>query len=98
MLIKVEILPWLSTAMHSEITGKINSEHQLRGETLRDLLRELSEVDPAFAAVVFDHGKGEMRYPALGVVNDQLIDFLGGLDARLADGDRVTLMAAYTGG
>ncbi len=98
MLIRIEILPWLSTAIRSEVTGRMTLEHHLEGATLRDLLREMSEVDPAFARVVFDLGRDEMRYPALGVINDQLVEFLKGLDTRLAEGDRVTLMAAYTGG
>lgn len=98
MLIRIEILPWLSTAIRPEVTGRMIVEHLLRGATLRDLLREMSEADPAFARVVFDPEKNEMRYPALGVVNDQLVEFLKGLDTRLTGGDRVTLMAAYTGG
>lgn len=98
MKVKVEILPWLSSAMHPEVTGRIALEHDLRGRTFRDLLRELSERDERFAAVVFDTDKDEMRYPALGVVNEKLLEFAGGLDRTLEDGDSVTLMAAYTGG
>ncbi len=98
MLVKIEILPWLSTAIHSDVTGRMTLEHNLRGTTLRDLLREISEADSDFARVVFDLDRDEMRYPALGVINDQLIEFLKGLDTRLAEGDKITLMAAYTGG
>ncbi len=98
MRIKVEILPWLSTSIRPGVTGRIVLEHDLKGATVRDLLRELSEADPGFAEVVFDLAKNEMRYPALGVVNDRLVEFLGGIDATLSEGDRVTLMAAYTGG
>ena len=98
MLVKVEVLPWLSTAMRPEVTGRIELEHDLRGATMGDLLAELSAADPAFASVVFDSEKGEMRYPALGVVNEKLLEFVGGLDTRLSEGDRITLMAAYTGG
>ena len=98
MLIKVEILPWLSTSIRPDVTGRIVLEHHLRGTTLRDLLREISEEDPEFARVVFDLDRNEMRYPALGVVNDKLVEFLRGLDTALAGGDSVTLMAAYTGG
>jgi molybdopterin converting factor small subunit len=98
MRVKVAVLPWLSTMMHPEVTGRIDLEHDLQGETFKDLLRELCEVDPAFETIVFDRGKGQMRYPALGVVNDRLLEFAGGLDSKLSDGDEVTLMAAYTGG
>ncbi len=98
MLVRIEILPWLSTAIRPEVTGRVTFEHHMKGATLRDLLRELSEADPAFARVVFDMDRNEMRYPALGVINDQLIEFLKGLDTNLAEGDKVTLIAAYTGG
>ncbi len=98
MKITVEILPWLSTSMRPEVTGRIVVEHDLKGETFRDLLRELAESDSSFASIVFDLQKGEMRYPALGIINDKLLEFSGGLDAGLSEGDSVTLMAAYTGG
>ncbi len=84
--------------MRSDATGRIALEHDLRGETLRDLLRELAGEDPGFAKVVFDLEHDELRYPALGVLNDRLLEFVGGLETRLAEGDTVTLMAAYTGG
>ncbi len=94
----VEILPWLSTMIRPEATGKLTLEHDLRGGTLRDLLGELAEADPEFARVIFDLDARELRYPALGVLNDKLLEFVGGLDTKLQESDRVTLMAAYTGG
>jgi molybdopterin converting factor small subunit len=98
MLIKVEILPWLSSSMRPEATSKIELEHQLSGSTVRDLAAELSERDDDFARVVFDQEEKALRYPALVAVNDQLLEFLKGLDTELHDGDTVTFMAAYTGG
>jgi molybdopterin converting factor small subunit len=98
MLIKVEILPWLSSSMRPEATSKIEMEHTMAGSTLRDLAEEMSERDEDFARVVFDRGEGALRYPALVAVNDQLLEFLRGLDTELHDGDTVTFMAAYTGG
>ncbi len=98
MLVKVEILPWLSSAMRPNVTGRIAFEHDLRGQTFRDLLRELAAADDGFAAVVFDTERDEMRYPALGVVNEKLLEFAGGMEHVLVEGDAVTLMAAYTGG
>ena len=97
-MIKVEILPWLSSSMRPEATGKIALEHQLSGSTLRHLAEELSESDEDFARVVIDREEATLRYPALVAVNDQLLEFLKGLDTELHDGDTVTFMAAYTGG
>jgi molybdopterin converting factor small subunit len=98
MLIKVEILPWLSSSMRPDATSKIELEHALAGSTLRSLAEELSERDEDFARVVYDREEGALRYPALVAVNDQLLEFLKGLDTELHDGDTVTFMAAYTGG
>ncbi len=98
MIVNVEILPWLSTMIRPESTGKLTLEHDLRGNTLRDLLRELAEADPEIARVIFDLDARELRYPALGVLNDKLLEFAGGLDVELHESDCVTLMAAYTGG
>lgn len=98
MRIKVEILPWLSTSMRPGSMGSIRFEHQLAGSTFRELLDELVEADPAFGQIVYDRESREMRYPAIAVVNKQLLELLGGLETKLADGDSVTLMATYTGG
>ncbi len=98
MRIRVEILPWLSTSMRPGTTGRIQFDHQLAGSTFRDLLEELAAQDESFATVVYDRDARQLRYPALAVVNDRLLEFLQGLDTGLSDGDTVTFMAAYTGG
>lgn len=98
MRIKVEILPWLSSSLRPGTTGRIRFEHELAGTSFRDLLRELSAADPAFAGLVYDSQTDEMRFPARAVINDQLLEFLKALDTTLAEGDCVTFMAAYTGG
>ncbi len=98
MRILVEILPWLSTTMRPGTSGRIRFEHQLAGTTFRDLLEEVARADPAFAGLIYDLETREMRYPALAVVNEQLLEFRQGLETRLSEGDTVTFMAAYTGG
>ncbi len=98
MRVRVEVLPWLSTIMRPGTTGRINLEHRLAGVTVRDLAAELAEKDPAFASVVFDRERGELRYPAVVVVNGQLLELLQGMDTRLSEADSVTFMATYVGG
>lgn len=98
MQVKVEILPWLSTQMRPGTTGRISLEHGLAGSTMRDLLEELASADPVFAQMIYDRQSRELRYPALVVVNDQLLDLLQGLDTPLSAGDAVTFMATYVGG
>ncbi|MGE5617883.1 MAG: MoaD/ThiS family protein [Sphingomonadaceae bacterium] len=98
MRINVEILPWLSNSMRPGSLGSIRLEHELRGKTFGDLMVELSEVDPAFAQLIFDRKARELRYPARAIVNDQLLEFLQGMDTKLSDGDTVAIIATYTGG
>lgn len=98
MRVKVEILPWLSTMMKPRVTGRLAFDHDLAGSSFRDLLRELAKADPDFERVVFDSQGGEMRYPALAIMNDKLLEFLNGLETPLSEGDSVVFMAAYTGG
>ena len=98
MRVKVEILPWLSTAMRPGHIGSIQFEHQLVGSSFRDLLKELSEIDPAFANLIYDAKAGEIRYPAQAIVNERFLQSLGGLDAKLSEGDTVVFLATYTGG
>jgi len=98
MRVRVEVLPWLSTSMRPGTTGRISLEHELAGTTVRDLVKELAEKDQAFASVVYDREVGELRYPAVVVVNDHLLELLQGLDTKLAEADSVTFMATYVGG
>ncbi len=98
MRIKVEILPWLSNSMRPQHIGSIRFEHQLAGSSFRDLVREISDSDPAFAKLIYDREADELRFPARAVVNDRLLEFLQGLDTVLNEGDTVTFMATYTGG
>lgn len=98
MRIKVEILPWLSNSMRPGHIGSIRFEHELAGSSFRDLLDELARDDAAFAELIYDPQSGDMKYPAQGIVNGKLLEFLGGLDARLSAGDTATFIATYTGG
>lgn len=98
MRIKVEILPWLSTSIRPGSVGSIKLEHRLSGSSFRDLMEELCGIEPAVATLLYDREKDELRYPVKAAVNDKLIDFNGGMDAVLSDGDNVIIMAAYTGG
>ncbi len=98
MGVKVEIFPWLSTQIRPGSVGAIKMEHQIRGECLRDLLMEMSEGEPAVLTLLYDREKDELRYPVKVAINDKLVDFNGGMSAKVSDGDHVIIMAAYTGG
>jgi len=78
--------------------GSIKIEHELAGSSFRDLCEELSSADPAFASLIYDSESGEMRYPVQAIVNGRFLQFFGGYDAELSDGDVVTFIATYTGG
>lgn len=98
MQVKIEILPWLSSSLRPGTVGTIRFEHRLSGTTFRDLLEGLAEVEPGFDRLIYDRENRELRYPARAIVNEQLLEFLGGMNTALHDGDTVAFMAAYTGG
>jgi molybdopterin converting factor small subunit len=67
------------------------------GDTLRAVVRELSDRYPSLAPRLADD-KGE-PYPFVSFyLNDEDVRFLGGFDATVRDGDEVTIVPAVAGG
>jgi MoaD family protein len=67
------------------------------GETIGDLLTDLDTRHPGLRArLVTDEG-GLHRFVNV-YVNDEDVRFLGALDAKLSDGDSVTILPAVAGG
>ena len=67
------------------------------GETLRAVVRELSDRFPSLAPRLADE-RGD-PYPFVTFyLNDEDIRFLGGFDATVREGDEVTIVPAVAGG
>lgn len=64
---------------------------------LREVLAEVANVHPAFRDQLFA-GDGGLRKFVNVYVNDEDARYLGGLDAKVADGDIVSILPAVAGG
>lgn len=67
------------------------------GETLAELLGDLDGQHPGLKARLVTPDGGLHRFVNI-YVNDEDVRFLGSLDAKLNDGDTVTILPAVAGG
>ena len=67
------------------------------GDTLADLLADLDSRHPGLRARLVT-GEGALHRFVNVYVNDEDVRFLGALDAKLKDGDTVTILPAVAGG
>jgi molybdopterin converting factor small subunit len=70
-----------------------------QGETLGALFTDLdTRYQGLRGRLVADDGAGDLHRFVNVYINDEDVRFLGGLDAKLADGDNVTILPAVAGG
>jgi len=67
------------------------------GDTLTDLLADLDTRHPGIRARLITEDGNLHRFVNI-YVNDEDVRFLGALDAKVADGDTVTILPAVAGG
>jgi MoaD family protein len=67
------------------------------GETLADLLTDLDSRHPGLRGRLITEDGALHRFVNV-YVNDEDVRFLGGLDAKLNNGDSVTILPAVAGG
>jgi MoaD family protein len=67
------------------------------GETLADLLTDLDAKFPGLRARLIT-GDGALHRFVNVYINDEDVRFLGSLDAKVNDGDSVTILPAVAGG
>jgi molybdopterin converting factor small subunit len=97
--VKVEVLPWMSETLGAGATEKRVLEENLpEGATLRMLLVQLHGQHERFGKLVFDSQRGRLTGHAEIALNGAIYDLVGGLDARLRDGDVVTFLPGLAGG
>jgi molybdopterin converting factor small subunit len=99
MRVKVEVWPWLSETLGAKATQKRILEPELpEGTTLRALLAHLAQEHARFGELVFDPERGRLTGHSEIALNGAIYDLVGGLDARLQDGDVVTFLPSLAGG
>jgi adenylyltransferase/sulfurtransferase len=85
----------LPSALTQVLGGR--SELVVEGATLREALRALVAAEPALGVHVFDESEGLRRH-VLCFLNGRNTRWLDSLDVALADGDRLRVMQAVSGG
>jgi sulfur-carrier protein len=66
------------------------------GDSLSELVTDLDSRHPGIAERLVDAGK--LRRFINIYLNDEDVRFVGGLEAKLSDGDKVTILPAVAGG
>ena len=74
--------------------GVSRVDFESSGETLREVLRQISEKYRMGDIILAENG--EVRSWARVLVNGRFHEFVGGLNALLRDGDRVAVIYPYT--
>ncbi|MBT8486602.1 MAG: hypothetical protein HKO59_04165 [Phycisphaerales bacterium] len=92
-------MPRVDVELPSVLTGLLGVPRVVPVEAscLADALRELSELHPTIDVHLFDE-TGGFREHVLCFHNDTNTRWLDGTDVALADGDRITIMQAVSGG
>ena len=67
------------------------------GDTVRDLIGDLERRYPGVAESLLT-GDGALHRFVNVYINDEDVRFLGSLDAKVSDGDTVTILPAVAGG
>ena len=77
--------------------SKDKPEVRVAGATVREVVDDLERQCPGLKARLLDEHGAVRRYLNL-FLNDEDVRFLGGLDAKVAATDRVTIIPAIAGG
>jgi molybdopterin converting factor small subunit len=99
MIVRVEVLPWLSELVNGTIAGRAVLEEELPdGASLRTLLELLRGRHDQLSSMVYDGRGRRLTGHAEVAVNGVLYDQTGGLDSPLHDGDTVSFLPGIAGG
>ncbi len=95
----VEAVSWVNQFLGGTGSGNMELEELVQpGETVRGLLRRLSEVHPRLREALWEPSSEELGAHIEIVVNDAILGIEHTLDSPLNPGDRVILMGQYIGG
>lgn len=97
--IRLEILPWVSDAFGGAGSGSLVLEEEIKaGTTIGDVIKKLAVENRTFAEFIFAGKPGELSGLVTIVLNDRLVEAVGGLDTRLSNEDIIRLFPVIAGG
>ncbi len=98
--VRVEVLSWVNRFVGGPGTGEVTlTEEAPRGATVRSVLRQVSERNPALAGALWDpKSSREIGDNIEVMVNNAVLGVSHDLDSELLEGDRIMLLGQYIGG
>jgi len=98
--VHVDLISWVNQFVGGSGTGSTEFHEAVRaGETVRAVLRRVSERFPQLKQSLWDENDRSQLGPHIEIiVNDAILGVSHELDSALRDGDRITLTGQYTGG
>lgn len=98
--VRVDFISWVNQFVGGSGTGATEfDERVVPGETVRDVLNQLSERHPKLKASLWDENDRRQIGPHIEIiVNDAILGVAHELDSQVVEGDRITLAGQYVGG
>ena len=97
--VRLEILPWVSDAFGGAGSGSLVLEEEINaGTTIGDVIRKIAGENRMFGEFIFSDKPGELSGLVTIVLNDRLVEAVGGLDTGLNNGDIIRLFPVIAGG
>jgi sulfur-carrier protein len=97
--IQIDTVAWVTRFVGGNGSDRISFEIAIEpGDTVRTVLRRLSERFPQLQYALWDAESGELGEHIEVVVNGAVLGVRHGLDSALQDGDRILLFGQYMGG
>ena len=97
--IQIDTVAWVTRFVGGSGSDRISFDLAIEpGDTVRTVLRRLSERFPQLQYALWDPESGELGEHIEVVVNGAVLGVRHGLDSELKDGDRILLFGQYMGG
>ncbi len=97
--IQIDTVAWVTRFVGGNGSDRISFELAIGpGDTVRTVLRRLSERFPVLQYALWEPESGELGEHIEVVVNGAILGVRHGLDSALKDGDRILLFGQYMGG
>jgi sulfur-carrier protein len=97
--VQIDTVAWVTRFVGGNGSDRIGFDLALEpGDTVRTVLRRLSDRFPQLQYALWDAESGELGEHIEVVVNGAILGVHHGLDSTLKDGDRILLFGQYMGG
>jgi molybdopterin converting factor small subunit len=97
--VQIDTVAWVTRFVGGNGSDRISFELAIEpSDTVRTMLRRLSERFPQLQYALWDAESGELGEHIEVVVNGAVLGVRHGLDSVLQDGDRILLFGQYMGG